>query len=315
MAGPEEIAKAKITVEADVSGVKPAISDAKKEVKGLGDEAEKAGSKGSGALNKIGASAEGVASKLSKVTGAVGAIAAGAVAIGTAVKALNEYFKDGKKLAADYLKQFDSVQNAEAALEGISARLIEVNAELERLQAKPFSITGRNKRQIEQEIETLRNAQLSVSRQVKAQREKDARDAAEAFKEEARRVARDIEESYLPGDIQIQRAAQRQKDAFIKAAEEAGVAIANAEAQLALKRIDQQAEIQIEAYRRAEQEKIRLEQRESQRRIEMVEKEADAFANRLRDQIAGIFGDEFTTVFEQIAPAVRDVADSVARLK
>lgn len=315
MASPEEIAKAKITVEADISGVKPAISDAKKEVKGLGDEAETTGKRGSSALNKIGSGAESVASKLGKVTGAVGAVAGGVVAIGTAIKAVNTYLKDGAKLADEYLKQFNSVTDADAALKGINDRLIEVNAELERLQARPFSITGRSKRQIQEEIEALRSAQSSISRQVAAQRRQAARDSAEAFKEEAQRVARDIEESYLPGDLQIQRTAQRQKEALIKAAEEAGVAIASIEAQNALKRIDQQAEIQIEAYRRAEQEKVRLEQEESRRRIQMVQKEADAFADRLREQISGIFGDEFTTVFDQISSAGRDIADAIARNK
>jgi hypothetical protein len=315
MAGPEEIGKVKITVDADTSGVKAKLSGAKDEVKDFGREAESAGDKGSDAFRKVGDKAEGAVSKLSKMTGAVGAVVAAISGVVAAVKAVNDYLKDGSKLANEYLKQFDTVANAESSLDAIGKRLIEVNAELERIQAKPFTILGRSKKQIEEEIAALRDAQQSISRQVRAQRAQEARETAEAFKKEARKVANDIEESFLPGDLKTQRAAQRQKDALIAAAKEANVAIASDEVQNALRKIDQEAEILIEAYRQAEQEKIRTEQQESQRRIEMARNEADAYAERLREKISGIFGADFTTRLDNLTAAVRDGNNAIRRLK
>jgi hypothetical protein len=315
MAGPEEIGKAKITVEADTSGVKASMAGAKKEVKDFGREADNAGDKGDKAFKKIGTGADAAVSKLSKMTGAIGAVVAAISGIVTAVQAVNEYLKDGAKLANEYLKQFDSVGNAEGSLEGIGKRLIEVNAELERLQARPFSIGGRRKVQIEQELAVLRDAQRSISQQVRAQRAQEAREAAQAFKDEAARVAQEIEDSFLPNDLRTQRAAQRVKDALIKASEEAGVAIASQETQRALQRIDEQANIQIQAYRRAEQEKIRLEREEEQRRVAMAKREAEAFAASLGQALDGVFGADFTTRLDTIAGAIERNTNGLGRLK
>ena len=315
MAGPEEVAKAKVTIEGDISGLKDSVQEAVDETEKLGDASDRTSERGGSMFRRLGRGAEDVAAKLGKMTGIVSAITAATVALGAAWKAVNDYIRDGSELADEYLKTFDTVADAEGSLKAIGDRLVEVNAELERLEAKPFSIFGRSRKQIEEEIETLRKAQIQVSRQVRAQRERDAKDAAEAFKREAEAVAEDIIYSFLPDDLQIQRAANAQREAFIKAAKEAGVAIASEEVQNALRAIDQKRDIEIEAYREAQREKERIDAEAARKRIEQARREADAYADRLKERLDGIFGADSLSTLPGLEQALRDIDRNVGRLQ
>lgn len=315
MPDPNEVGSAKIVLEVDDSGVKGAINEAKEQVKQVGDEADTANRKGGRMFRSLGQGADSLAAKLGKMTGIVGAISAATVALGAAWKAVNDYVRDGAEIAGEYLSQFDSVGDAEGSLRAIGDRLNEVNAELARLESKPFSIFGRSRKQIEEEIAALRDAQLSISRQVRQQRKLEAQEAAQAFKEEAQRLADDIAYSFLPQELQIQRQAALQREAFIKAAEEAGVAIGSAEAKRALDAINKRAEIEIEALRKADEEKRQLEQEEQRRRIEAAKREAEAFAEQLREGLNGIFSADFTTRLDSIAQALKEGNNAVRRLK
>jgi hypothetical protein len=75
MAGPEEIGKAKITVEADTSGIKASMADAKKEVEGVGDAANKSASKVSSSFTRAGEAIESSTSGVRKFVGALSSVA------------------------------------------------------------------------------------------------------------------------------------------------------------------------------------------------------------------------------------------------
>lgn len=71
MAGPNEIGNAKIKVEADVSGVKASLQDAKSDLNEVGNEAKATGAKIDGAFTGAGEKIEGATAGVRKFTGAI----------------------------------------------------------------------------------------------------------------------------------------------------------------------------------------------------------------------------------------------------
>lgn len=319
MPSSDEIGKAKIVVEADVTGLKKDLKDAKSNVEDFGNEAESSSNKAADGLKGVGSAADSVAAKLSKVTGIIGAFAAAITGVVNAFNALKEYFRDGEELADEFKKGIDSIGNAEGALEKLNQKIIEVGAELNRLESSPLTIFGRNKEQIEEELEALRKTRLSISRQVKIQREREAKETADAFIEAAKKIQEQVEISLLPSEEQVRANAEIQKQQLIKAAEEARVEIDNAALQSALDAIDRKAKAEIEAERKVVAERERLENERIQKQ---AEREAKALAAALERELAGVFaslttsfGTGFTTQLGAITGKIDEAVDELRKVK
>jgi hypothetical protein len=142
----DEIGKAKITVEADISGVKESVNDAKLEVEDFGNEADASGKKASGALKGFGGTIDSVATKLGKATGILAAFGAATAGIVKAYQAIAEYVRNGETVAELFTADLDTINATEAALGKINQRLIEVGAELEAKEAGGVgSLLGRRR--------------------------------------------------------------------------------------------------------------------------------------------------------------------------
>lgn len=319
MPSSDEIGKAKIVVEADVTGLKKDLKDAKSNVEDFGNEAESSSNKAADGLKGVGSAADSVAAKLSKVTGIIGAFAAAITGVVNAFNALKEYFRDGEELADEFKKGIDSIGNAEGALEKLNQKIIEVGAELNRLESSPLTIFGRNKEQIEEELEALRKTRLSISRQVKIQREREAKETADAFIEAAKKIQEQVEISLLPSEEQVRANAEIQKQQLIKAAEEARVEIDNAALQSALDAIDRKAKAEIEAERKVVAERERLE---NERIEKQAEREAKMLAAAIERELTGVFaalttsfGTGFTTQLGAITGKIDEAVDELRKVK
>lgn len=75
MAGPNEVAKAHVTIEGDISGLKESVQDAKKTVSEVGDAADNAGSRVDGAFTKAGEKIEESTKGVRKFVGALSSVA------------------------------------------------------------------------------------------------------------------------------------------------------------------------------------------------------------------------------------------------
>jgi hypothetical protein len=188
--------RSNVEIGADLKPLKEGISDAKREVESLGDAGEDAGKKASGGFKEMFGS-------MTRIVSIAGSVAAAISSIASAVKALNEYFRDGKELANDFLSGIGRDNNPEAALEAVQKRLIEVNAELERLNANPSTIFGRNRDQIEEELEQLLRANASIGARIRAQRLQQGREEVEGLKSAIRDLNAEAQVNLLPEDDQI----------------------------------------------------------------------------------------------------------------
>lgn len=333
MASDSEIGKAKITVEADISGLKPKISDAKKEVESLGETADTAGKKTEDAFTKAGKGIEGATGGVRKLAGAfsgafgaAAAVAGAILGIVNVVKELNKRLEDGEKIANRYLAELDTVRDTAASFESLKQKLIEVNAELEYKERGGLSsLLGRRKKQIEEEADAIRSTLISVSRQLNAQRAQEARDAeeaakikagqeADAYREQLRILQRDAVISLRPDDQQLSAQIDVLKGNIIAAAKEAGIAYGDASLQSALAAIEQQGLAQLAQLR--EQERLKDEaqaarEAEADRRSqERIRRETEA----IRESLSSITAD-YTTLINNLTGATRDVANALGRLK
>ncbi|MBO6739036.1 MAG: hypothetical protein JJ916_04165 [Phycisphaerales bacterium] len=75
MAGPNEVAKAHVTIEGDISGLKESVQDAKKTVNEVGDAADNAGGRVDGAFTKAGEKIEESTKGVRKFVGALSSVA------------------------------------------------------------------------------------------------------------------------------------------------------------------------------------------------------------------------------------------------
>lgn len=192
----EEIGNVKYTVEADISGIKEGISDAKAEVESLGDSTESVEKSVSGSFSKIGESIESSTAGLRKFVGAIGStlgIVTGlAAAVGFAVSvfqklktkmdelatpqtgsidSLNTRLEElvrilsGASVAAD---RFPIVVKLEEDLKNATERIDEIRADLAYLDdAIVPTITGAiNRRKLTEELDELQEISLSARKQL-----------------------------------------------------------------------------------------------------------------------------------------------------
>ena len=311
--------------DADTSKLKQGADEAKEAVKEVGDEAERTESRGSQAFGKLGENIEGRTEGLRKFAGALGAVVgiaagvAGALtAVVSAVKAINDYTKDGAKLFNEWAKGLDTVGDTEGALKQVQDRIAEVSMELEAKEAGGLgSLMGRQREQIAEELDELRQLNIRLSRQVRAQRNKDNKDTVEEAKETAKQVAdafieqqiraeEDAEIQFLPEEEQIKERARLMRDRFREAAIEAGVDLNESVVQARLAQIDREEERKLEAL----QERIRLENEAAEERIRMeteakikaAQEAAEAFAKQLSTST-----DNLTMQLGTIIKGIRDI--------
>lgn len=316
----DEIGKAKIVVEADISGVKESVTEAKSEVEGLGNEADASGKKASGAMKGFGGAVDSVATKLGKATGILAAFAAATTGIVKAYQAIAEYVRNGETVAELFTADLDTINATEAALGKINQRLIEVGAELEAKEAGGIgSLLGRRRGQIEEELEALRSRQQSVSKQLRRQRETELRETAQDFIRQAEAIQESIGISLLPTEEQIAANAEVQKRQLIKAAEEARVEIDNAALQSTLNAIDRKAKAEIEAERKVVAERERLENERIQKQ---AEREAKILAQAIERELSTVFaaltssfGTGFTTQLSTITDKIDDATREIRKTR
>ena len=197
MADPNEIAKAKVTVEADLSGMKDAVRETVAETEKLGDAADGAGSRFDTSFSKVGekieestkgvrkfvgalSSVAGVATGLIGVVGLLTSAMVGFVAI---IKKLNSPDSDeGALKAAESLQTLaDKVRNLDEAAAGAPAfakmleDLPEITARAQKLREQIQDIEKRSGSRdpnllvgYKEQVETLKEleAQIKQTRQL-----------------------------------------------------------------------------------------------------------------------------------------------------
>lgn len=234
---------------------------------------------------------KGMSEQFSAAAGKAGLAVAAVAGIVKAYGAVRDYIKNGETLATLFeLQQGD--KSPESRLEAINAKLQDVNAELGRAQRNPLNPLGRRVGQIKEEIEALRDLQLSTSQQVKAARIQDAKDvaaaeieAAESVQQEFRKRLqtsnRDAEIDLLPSEQQIGARADVMRNELVKAAKEANIDIHDQDLQLALDNINNKAQREIEKNREVARIKEEAE-------IKAAEKAAMAFAKTIEREFKTI---------------------------
>lgn len=313
---PEEIGKVKYTVEADVSGVKKGLNEAKSDMQDFGNEAQASGEKASGAMSGVGDAAESVSSKLSKATGIVAAFAAAVTGVVNAYKAIAEYVRNGETLAELFTADLDTVGATEASLDKINTRIQEVGSELARKEEGGIgSLLGRSKKQIEEEYESLLRRQRSISDQVRRQRQRELKEVADQFKDQAESLSEEVSLSMLPEDRQIIAAAEKQRDALIKASVDAGIESNNAELQMALAWIDEKTKYELKKHAESLAERERRE-------IQSADRQAKALAAAIRrelegaaDALFGTGGNSITTRMDTLVNELRQIKDDMGALR
>lgn len=301
-----EIGKAKITVEADISGLKRDAADARKEVESVGDAGAKAGAQIGSAFESAGTAIESKTIGIRKFTGAISS-AVGAVTgligvVGTAVAAitlLSRIFGEAKDKGEEFAKEMNSIAEAiedydKAANPDLNLRRrhdledqIRASKHLSSFRKQQAleevrDIAARNKYLDElQKREDMRLKSLEAQRDVLAQIEERRRATVESLLDvaDANRI------SLLPTDEQIKANAEKQKQALIDAAEAASLEASSQTVKLALDSIDQLAQKQIDAVR--EQERLKDEAQakrdaaSAKRLKDAAERAAEAFSERL----------------------------------
>jgi len=298
MPDPSEVGKAKIIVEADTSGVKASLQDAKNETEKLGAASDKSAAKISKNAKKSTSSINAMGSSLTKVQEVFSKLiipVALVTGITTLIKKIaevgEEVAKFRKELQAvsdisyDKLRgilvseQFDELGQSIAALE--EQRRAEVNKTLEAFEAKSQSTINA----LRSGVKDLIGLDLGFDRE----------EAAAATEAAIERI-----NSNYASLIEKQKKAfkeQEQEQDRLAAIEAQKVADAEAEKTAAL-----QKRLQIEA------------QAAAQRNADMIlaaEQAAEAFAEKF-DQVIGA---DFTTRLDSIAAALTRGNNAIGRLK
>ena len=122
MPGPNEIGKAKITVEADVSGVSGPINQAKGEVDKLGDSAQTAGDKLDGSFSRAGEAIEESTKGLRKFVGALSSV----VGVATAVVGILALFRGAIAKVQDRIKSATDPDSQEGSIVAFTRHMQEL---------------------------------------------------------------------------------------------------------------------------------------------------------------------------------------------
>lgn len=298
MPDPSEVGKAKIIVEADTSGVKASLRDAKNETEKLGAASDKSAAKISKNAKKSTSSINAMGSSLTKVQEVFSKLiipVALVTGITTLIKKITEVREEAAKfrkelqavsdISYDKLRgilvseQFDELGQSIAALE--EQRRAEVNKTLEAFEAKSQSTINA----LRSGVKDLIGLDLGFDRE----------EAAAATEAAIERI-----NSNYASLIEKQKEAfkeQEQEQERLAAIEAQKVADAEAEKTAAL-----QKRLQIEA------------QAAAQRNADMIlaaEQAAEAFAEKF-DQVIGA---DFTTRLDSIAAALTRGNNAIGRLK
>lgn len=298
MPDPSEVGKAKIIVEADTSGVKASLQDAKNETEKLGAASDKSAAKISKNAKKSTSSINAMGSSLTKVQEVFSKLiipVALVTGITTLIKKITEVREEAAKfrkelqavsdISYDKLRgilvsdQFDELGQSIAALE--EQRRAEVNKTLEAFEAKSQSTINA----LRSGVKDLIGLDLGFDRE-------EAAAATEAAIERINRNYASLIEKQKEAFKE-----QEQEQERLAAIEAQKVADAEAEKTAAL-----QKRLQIEA------------QAAAQRNADMIiaaEQAAEAFADKF-DQV---FGADFTTRLDSIAAALTRGNNAIGRLK
>lgn len=316
-----KIGEASIEVSVDNAKLKQGVQEAKDEVKSIGTEADKTGGKVSGSFRKMGKGADGLAASLGKVVGILGAVVAAVAAVGKAWQAVNDYMRSGKKLAQEFASELDTVSDTSGSILKINERLLNVGLELEKKQRGGFgALGGRNKAQIQAELDELTKMQVSASRQrrqqIKTEDRKEREDANREMVKQIETINAESALSLLPDDAQIEIRAAVQATALKKAAIKAGVDVDDEALQRAIKNIEDIAMKEADEMRKLEAEKKRLEleriEEAAQKQIDASTRAADAFGERAGQALFGSSG-AFTTRLDTILSEIQRVSQNQGR--
>jgi CxxC motif-containing protein len=321
MASKNEIAEASVGINADISGLKEGVQEAKTEVETLGNEGEAAGSKTEGAMRGAADGTEDLAASLGKAAGIAGALVAAVSSVAKAYEAISDYVKSGETIADLFLVNQDSVNSTQQVLDNINKKIQEVGSELAKKEEGGLSsLAGRLKSQIEQELEALRDSQLSISRQLKQQREaalkEELENAKQTVKSQIDILNEEFEIGILPDEDQINIRAVAARKALTKAAIDAGIEYGDANLKLALENISKEAQARIDKNK----EVVRLKHEDELKRTEeLANKQAKAFADAMKRELSGIadslFGStsDFTTRLDTIVSDLKELINVTGR--
>ena len=363
MSGIDEIGKAKITVEADISHVKDSMED-------IGLEAENAATKVDSSSKKMKRSLSGVGETLEKLQSGLGKILIPAAVLGT-VSAMVTRLQAARKESKDFV---DDLKSAAKQMEVFRSDLLKERAgildpeteSVEEIYKRSIALQDQINEKLQVEIERRKAARQAsstvaffqeiasgktaddlvaeASRQiaaidkatseaVKLRRELNKtaeeervatqkaadKERLEALKNKIDEISKEQELSLLPDDERIRANAEKQKNALIKAAEEANLEVENAKLQLVLENIDKAAERQIQ--KNEEIERKRAEDKEKRDR-EAAERTAKAAADAMERAMAPVIasltssmGTSFTTQLSGISNQIDDAVRELRKVK
>jgi hypothetical protein len=298
MADPNEVGTVKIGVEADTSGLKASLQDAKNEAEKLGDASDKASAKIDKNVKKSAKNVEKFGAGLSKLQEAFSKLIIPVALIGGITSLITKMI-DLRKEAEKFREKLDEISD-------ISARRLE-----DALITQNFDELGREIAKLEQ----MRRDEVDKTNDIFAEKTRstlnalrsglkditgidlgfDREDAAEAAKEAEDRINRNYDG--LIKSVKDTYEAQRKEQERIIKEEEATKAARQAEELAALEK-----RLRIEAAAAAERNAAQ---------IAAAEQSAQAFADKF-DQV---FGADFTTRLDTIAAALNRGNNAIGRLK
>lgn len=333
MAGPEEVLKTKITVEADTSGVKQAVEDVKADVGDMADEVESSSNRASGAFESMGTkidnSTAGVRKFTGAVSGAVGAVT-GLIGVFTTLAGLLGtlivLFKRKAERVEELKASYESVQqqindySVDPLLDEYEKFERSANRQIDLLleEGKLRELAAESLRKQAAEAAELRREadKKAKSDELRKQREREELELVRKRGDIIRQINEATEQQeieLLPTEERIRAEAQRKKDAirdaFSTIAPDAET-ISNA-----LDAIDKatqkQLNAEIERQRIADEAQARRDNEADRRSQERVQREIDT----LREGLESLTGSEFITTLEAIPKALREVSNGVRRIK
>ena len=369
MTDPNEIGKAKITVEADISGLSDSVKEAKEQVEGIGDAADGAGGRLDSSFNKMGETLERSTAGVRKFVGALGSIAG--VATGLVgvfglvsgavlgLKAVLDKLTGGDSgddkaplpKAVDLLESLadkargadkalaespgyvaltsqiaeleEKLQSLRASLDGISAAgsagigagagvFEQQRATLERIEETESALA----RKREQQAELLKTiSRTEDERADAAAKQGDAAEKQAAALNVIKELGEGVAISLLPDDEQIEENARRQIEQVRKVAEDAGVDLEQFYVRAAITAIQEKRDRELNLLDELHQKEMRNIEEQRQAKVAAAQAQADAYAERLRDNLESLTSAEFITTLESIPKALREVSSGVRRLK
>ena len=272
---------------------------------------------------------KGIATQFGAAAGKAGLALAAVTGVVKAYNAVADYVRSGETIATLFSLEQEG-KDPKAKLDAFNQKLIEVGAELNKINSSPLNPLGRSKKQIIEELEALRKQQLSLSQQIKAQRIADAKEVAaeekrlasekdnsdlanaDAFRQRLFETARDARISMLPNVAQVSAMTDVVKGDLVRAATAMGIAYKDEVLQATLEAIEAQAVAEIARIR--EQERLKDEaqskrdKESAERQIEAARKMGEAFANELNGSTSNM-----TTMLSTIVTEIRENTSAMSR--